>query len=316
MMAQDGFISRDWASCPSSLLEAAQTAGAKTLLVVGAGASLPMQSAFQAFQAQIAHPLLVGNVADIHREADILGWSLTDDMIISAEGERGAAEIAAQYLKDDIANSGQIGAVMKGQLHTDIFMGALLDKSVGVRIGNRLVHIFAIFPPDGGTPVMVSDAAVNVAPDQKTKEQSLIQMTLIAKALGISRPKLAVLSATETPIASMPASIDADAIARWGQQHITDADIEGPLSFDLALSEASVAIKGMSDSLVAGRANGLLVPEIVSGNILYKALVYVGGGCAAGVVLGGKLPILLTSRADPPQARLASIALASIMASH
>ncbi|MGB1440909.1 MAG: phosphate acyltransferase, partial [Candidatus Puniceispirillaceae bacterium] len=248
-------------------------------------------------------------------QAEQLGWSLHDEMIIDAKGEAGAAETAAEYLRQDIAGAGQIGAVMKGQLHTDIFMGALLDKTVGVRTGNRLVHIFAIFPPDGGLPVMVSDAAVNVSPDLKTKAQSLIQMTMMGKALGISRPKLAVLSATETPIASMPASLEAEEMALWGKANIDDADIEGPLSFDLALSSASVKIKGITDSLVAGQAHGLLVPEIVSGNILYKALVYVGGGCAAGVVLGGSLPILLTSRADPPQARLASIALATVMAS-
>ena len=189
-MAQNGFISRDWAACPSSLLEAAKQADPKQLLVIGAGAALPMQSAFEAFQAGIASPLLVGERDAINAQAEQLGWSLPDEMIIDAKGEAGAAETAAEYLRQDIAGAGQIGAVMKGQLHTDIFMGALLDKTVGVRTGNRLVHIFAIFPPDGGVPVMVSDAAVNVSPDLKTKAQSLIQMTMMGKALGISRPKL------------------------------------------------------------------------------------------------------------------------------
>jgi len=267
-MAQNGFISRDWASCPSSLLESAKTAQTGKLLVIGAGAALPMQSAFEAFQAGIASPVLVGERDAINTQAEQLGWSIDQNMIIDAAGESGAAQIAAEHLRQDIAGARQIGAVMKGQLHTDIFMGALLDKTVGVRTGNRLVHIFAIFPPDGGLPVMVSDAAVNVSPDQKTKAQSLIQMTAMGGALGIDRPKLAVLSATETPIESMPASIEAEEMALWGKANINDADIEGPLSFDLALSSASVAIKGISDSLVAGQANGLLVPDIVSGNIL------------------------------------------------
>lgn len=315
-MTDHRFISERWAPCPSSLLQNAQQAGQKKLVVVNAGAELPMQSAFDAFQAGIATPLLIGEVDAIQAEASRMRWVLKTDWVIPASGEREAAEKTAEIVRADIASDHQlygIGAIMKGQLHTDIFMGALLDKTVGIRTGQRLVHIFAIFPPDGRHPIMVSDAAVNVTPDHKTKSQSLVQMVAMGKALGIERPKLAVLSATETPIESMPASIEAAEITQWAKQHIVDADIEGPLSFDLALSAQSVAIKGIKDNLVAGQADGLLVPEIVAGNILYKALVYVGGGCAAGVVLGGSLPILLTSRADPPQARLASIALAAVM---
>lgn len=318
MMAHHRFISEGWASCPSSLLQAAQQNAQKKLVVVNAGAELPMQSAFDAYTAGIALPVLIGEKDAITHQAEKLGWRLDEGMIIPASGEQEAAQTAANMVREDILSGHKaygIGAIMKGQLHTDVFMGALLDKTVGIRTGARLVHIFAIFPPDGGAPIMVSDAAVNVTPDHKTKAQSLQQMAAMGRALGIDRPKLAVLSATETPIASMPASLEADEIAHWGKQHIEDADIEGPLSFDLAVSSHSVAVKGIKDNAVAGKADGLLVPEIVSGNILYKALVYVGGGCAAGVVLGGSLPILLTSRADPPQARLASIALAAVMSS-
>jgi len=315
-MAHHRFMSDGWASCPSSLLQEAQKQDRKKLLVVNAGAALPLQSAYEAMQSGIASPLLVGDKETILAEAEKLGWQPADEDIIHASGEKEAAQRAAELVREDIASHHhlhQIGAILKGQLHTDVFMGALLDKSVGIRTGERLVHIFAIFPPDGSAPIMVSDAAVNVSPDHKTKAQSLLQMAKMGVALGMARPKIAVLSATETPISSMPASIDAAEIAQWGQEHIEGADIEGPLSFDLALSAQSVAIKGIEGAAVAGHADGLLVPDIVSGNILYKALVYVGGGCAAGVVLGGSLPILLTSRADPPQARLASIALAAVM---
>jgi phosphate acetyltransferase len=140
----------------------------------------------------------------------------------------------------------------------------------------------------------------------------MIEMCALAKKLGQSRPKLAILSATETPIESMPASIIARERAEWAAENISEIDVSGPLSFDLALSEKAVQTKGVEGDMVAGQANCLLVPDIISGNILYKALVYLGGGCAAGIVLGGAVPVLLTSRADPPSARLASIALAAI----
>ena len=274
-----------------------------------------MEAAFHAYRAGIAQPVLVGEADRIEAEAATLGWDLSDIAVIDSNGEAEAAAKAASLLQASLSelDALPIGAVMKGQLHTDVFMAALLNREVGLRIGNRLVHIFAIYPPDSGAgPVLVSDAAVNVTPDEKTQNQSMIEMCSLAKKLGHTRPKLAILSATETPIESMPTSIAAAERAKWAKTHLVDADISGPLSFDLALSADAVATKGITGDAVAGRANCLLVPDIVSGNILYKALVYLGGGCAAGIVLGGAVPILLTSRADPPAARLASIALAGI----
>jgi len=296
-------------------LAAARSKGRVNLLVVRASAALPMEAAFTAYQAGIANPVLVGEADKIQVEAAKLGWDLSDITVVSAEGEAEAASVAAAMLKSSLNGQSDqpIGAVMKGQLHTDVFMGALLDREVGLRIGNRLVHVFAIYPPDSGAgPVLVSDAAVNVTPDEKTQNQSMIEMCALAKKLGQARPKLAILSATETPIASMPASLVARERADWAAANIQDIDVSGPLSFDLALSANAVSTKGITGDAVAGQANCLLVPDIVSGNILYKALVYLSGGCAAGIVLGGAVPVLLTSRADPPAARLASIALAAV----
>lgn len=313
--AAQNFISSVQASCPEALLAAARSKGRVNLLVVRAAAPLPMEAAFSAYQAGIANPVLVGEQDKIEAEAAKLGWDLSDITVISATGEAEAASVAADMLKSSLSGQSDqpIGAVMKGQLHTDVFMGALLDREVGLRIGNRLVHIFAIYPPDSGAgPVLVSDAAVNVTPDEKTQNQSMIEMCALAKKLGQARPKLAILSATETPIASMPASLVARERADWAAANIQDIDVSGPLSFDLALSANAVSTKGITGDAVAGQANCLLVPDIVSGNILYKALVYLSGGCAAGIVLGGAVPILLTSRADPPAARLASIALAAV----
>lgn len=309
------FIHPVQAECPQGLLAAARERGRLNLLVVRASAPLPMEAAFHAYQAGIAQPVLVGEADRIEAEAATLGWDLSDITVIDSNGEAEAAAKAASLLQASLSEPDAlpVGAVMKGQLHTDVFMAALLNREVGLRIGNRLVHIFAIYPPDSGAgPVLVSDAAVNVTPDEKTQNQSMIEMCALAKKLGHTRPKLAILSATETPIDSMTASIVAAERAKWAKAHLVDTDISGPLSFDLALSAHAVATKGITGDAVAGRANCLLVPDIVSGNILYKALVYLGGGCAAGIVLGGAVPILLTSRADPPAARLASIALAGI----
>ncbi len=309
------FIHPVQAECPQGLLVAARERGRLNLLVVRASAPLPMEAAFHAYQAGIARPVLVGEAGRIKAEAATLGWDLSDITVIDSNGEAEAAAKAASLLQASLSEPDAlpVGAVMKGQLHTDVFMAALLNREVGLRIGNRLVHIFAIYPPDSGAgPVLVSDAAVNVTPDEKTQNQSMIEMCALAKKLGHMRPKLAILSATETPIDSMPASMVAAERAKWAKTHLVDTDISGPLSFDLALSAHAVATKGITGDAVAGRANCLLVPDIVSGNILYKALVYLGGGCAAGIVLGGAVPILLTSRADPPAARLASIALAGI----
>ena len=309
------FIHPVQAVCPQGLLAAARERGRLNLLVVRASAPLPMEAAFHAYQAGIAQPVLVGEADRIEAEAATLGWDLSDITVIDSNGEAEAAAKAASLLQASLSEPDAlpVGAVMKGQLHTDVFMAALLNREVGLRIGNRLVHIFAIYPPDSGAgPVLVSDAAVNVTPDEKTQNQSMIEMCALAKKLGHTRPKLAILSATETPIDSMPASMVAAERAKWAKTHLVDTDISGPLSFDLALSAHAVATKGITGDAVAGRANCLLVPDIVSGNILYKALVYLGGGCAAGIVLGGAVPILLTSRADPPAARLASIALAGI----
>ena len=309
------FIHPVQAECPQGLLAAARERGRLNLLVVRASAPLPMEAAFHAYRSGIAQPVLVGEADRIEAEAATLGWDLSDITVIDSNGEAEAAAKAASLLQASLSEPDAlpIGAVMKGQLHTDVFMAALLNREVGLRIGNRLVHIFAIYPPDSEAgPVLVSDAAVNVTPDEKTQNQSMIEMCALAKKLGHMRPKLAILSATETPIDSMPASMVAAERAKWAKTHLVDTDISGPLSFDLALSAHAVATKGITGDAVAGRANCLLVPDIVSGNILYKALVYLGGGCAAGIVLGGAVPILLTSRADPPAARLASIALAGI----
>ena len=235
-----------------------------------------------------------------------------------------ASEVASSEAAR-LAREGTVQVVMKGSVKTEQFMRALLNRESGVRLsGKRMLHIFYITPPDindasaedSGSGerrgIMLSDCAVNVAPDEETKREALSLMARLGCRLGFSRPRIAVLSASEKEMESMPSSLEAGRVARWGQENLSDvADIEGPLSFDVALVPKAASIKDVSGA-VAGAANGLLVSEIVAGNAIFKSLVWVGGGCAAGIVLGGMVPIVLTSRADSAAARLASAALALI----
>jgi phosphate acetyltransferase len=302
------FLSSVTPVCPQWLLDQArQNAGADFVVaIVGANTMVAMETAMMASQHGIATPHLIGDTDIIHDLARQLSWDISDIGITAALGEDDIVMAAIA-----LVHSGAVHAVMKGHVHTDRFMSGMLKRDHGIRGDTRMVHIFAMFPADGGKPLLISDAAVNVEPDMKTRQTMLTELVRVAQALGQTRPAIAIISATETPIASVPSSIAARELADWGHAHITDADISGPLSFDLAISPDAVAIKGLTDDPVAGHADALIMPELTSGNALYKSLVWLKGACAAGVVTGGKVPIMLTSRADPPSARLASVALAA-----
>ena len=305
------FLSKQTPKCPPALIERARAARKEPMRlgIARASAPLPMETAHQAFKEGIATPVLIGEEDGIRREADTLGWDLGGITIHNTSGEEAAIEATVA-----LARSGAVDALMKGHLHSDVFMGGIVRHDAGIRGNNRMVHIFAMFPPSGSDrPILISDAAVNVNPDRKTLEESLQSMAGAAMALGIERPRIAILSATETPIPSIPSSLEARELRDWALSNVTGVDVEGPLSFDLAMAPEAVAIKGVEDNPVAGRADCLLVPDITSGNVLFKAMVWFGGACAAGVVTGGKVPIVLTSRADHHEARMASIAFAALL---
>lgn len=267
-----------------------------------------LESAVQSFEAGLCVPHLIGEEDEIKAIAAKAGLSLEGCVIHHSEGEAGAIQTAISLAQDDI-----IQGFVKGQLHTDVFMGGLVARDAGMRTDQRMVHVFAMFPPDGGTPLMISDGAVNVAPNVETRVAAALNVASLCRALEIERPKIAILSATESQIASVPSSVEAAEIASLARAQDDSADYEGPLSLDLAIAPAAVAQKGLRDSVVAGAANGVIMPDIVSGNVLFKSLVWFGGGAAAGLVMGARLPIILTSRSDPAPARLASIALGAIM---
>lgn len=307
-MSANPFLSEHLPVCPENLLTLAkQNSPAKTA-IVRAGSSLPMQAAKAAVDEGIMEPVFVGEETDIKREACEISWDIRDFQIVDTNGEEQAAYEGAL-----LGNRGEVDVIMKGNLHTDQFMGALIKKDTGIRTSNRLVHVFYITDPVEQRPVIVSDGAVNVTPDIKTRQAALTVVDELARKTGILRPKIAILSATESAIPSVPSSMEAAELAEWAQTNIPTSDVRGPLAMDLILSQASADTKGLGDDPVAGKADAIIVPDIVSGNAVFKSLVYMGGGCAAGIVLGGKIPVLLTSRADPAEARLASAALAAIM---
>ncbi len=301
------FVSEREAVCPPNLIKLAQGFAAPRVAIARASAPLPMEAAEDATKAGIMTPVFVGEADVIRAEADKLDWDISGYALHDTTGEEEAGMTAAR-----LCGEGEADVLMKGQLHTDVFMKSAVSRDNGLRTGKRFVHIFHISHPDGGKPILISDAAVNVSPNLETRQNAMEEVVDLLQRLGTERPKLAILSATESPIPSVPSSMDGQALANWAKENLKDADVSGPLALDLILSSKAAATKGLGDDPVAGDADGIIVPDIVSGNALFKAMVYLSGGCAAGIVSGAKVPILLTSRADPAAARMASAALAAI----
>ena len=303
---KNGFLYGGQTNNQESLIKKASKDNPKKFIFVRATSSTVLKTAREAHRLKLIEPILVGEQQKIEKQAKLIGWSLKNIEILATTDEQDAISSSVNLFK-----SGNISGIIKGDIHTDIFMGPLVKKEAGIRVGRRLVHVFIMLPPDGGEPLLISDAAINIEPDINTRVEAAILMAELSRKLGCTRPKVAILSATESILPAMSSSVEAKEIAGLARERDPDADFFGPLSFDLAISPRATAEKGISNQ-VAGKANALVVPDIVSGNILFKSLVWCAGGLAAGLVLGGSVPIVLTSRSDPPQARLAAIALASL----
>jgi len=301
------FVSDREAVCPPNLIDLAQGFAPPRVAIARAAAPLPMEAAEDATKAGIMIPVFVGERDVIQAEADKLNWDISGYALHDTKGEEEAGMTAAR-----LCGEGEADVLMKGQLHTDVFMKSAVNRDNGLRTGKRFVHIFHISHPDGGQPLLISDAAVNVSPNIETRQDAIGEVVDLLQRLGTARPKVAILSATESAIPSVPSSMEGKELADWAAANVPDADVSGPLALDLILSGKAAATKGLTDDPVAGNADAIIVPDIVSGNALFKSLVYLTGGCAAGLVTGAKVPILLTSRADPAAARMASAALAAI----
>lgn len=297
--------------CPPSLLLLAKRSGPVPVAVAAAHGAHVLQSVAWAEALGLIRPILVGDPREIGRAAEAVGLVLDDRSIVPALDEAAAARAAV-----GVVRSGGAEALMKGHLHTDVLMRAVLDPGDGLRDGRRLSHVFAMIRTGATSPLLITDAALNVAPDDETRRHIVRHAIVVARALGLTTPRIALLSATEEVNPAMPSSVEAAHFVAGFQAEALDcgAHIAGPLALDLALSPIAARIKGLSDHPVAGRASILVVPNIETGNVLFKAMVHMLNATAAGVVLGAKVPIMLTSRADPPEARLASIALACLVA--
>ncbi|MEZ5773155.1 MAG: bifunctional enoyl-CoA hydratase/phosphate acetyltransferase [Hyphomicrobiaceae bacterium] len=294
--------------CPYGLIAAARGARPMRTAIVNAVNTVAIESARDATDAGLIEPILVGKYDDIRRAADAADWDIGVYEIIDADGEDAAAMAAAMT-----AGQGRAEALMKGHLHTDSFMKAVLNKEAGLRMGQPLAHIAYLIVPGRNGSLILSDGALNPHPDIEQKKAIIRYTVDLARALGNPRPKVALLSATEVVSPKIPSTGEAVELARWAVDAVPEADVEGPLAFDLAVSPEAVRIKGIEGSRVAGQADILIVPEIVCGNALMKMMIRYMGACLGGVVLGAKVPIVLTSRADAPAARLASVALASAL---
>jgi phosphotransacetylase len=290
-------------------LQQARSAGALPTGVVYPCSRDALAGALEARDAGLIEPVLIGPEAAIRSIADRERWDFAGCTFADVSGPVDAARHAAQ-----LAHEGRVSVLMKGSLHTDELMGVVVARASGLRTTRRISHVFVMDLPTHDRPLLITDAAINIAPSLPVKADIVRNAIDIARALGIELPKVALLSAVETVNPAIPSTQDAAALTEMAARgEITGAVIDGPLAFDNAISAAAAAIKGIS-SPVSGNVDILVVPGLEAGNILYKALVYLANALAAGVVAGASVPIILTSRADSPASRTASAAVACLRA--
>ena len=265
--------------------------------------------ALEAAKRGMIMPVLVGPEKKIRAVADAERVDITPYRLVSAEHSHAAAAKAVE-----LARAGEVDALMKGSLHTDELMGAVVPSATGLRTARRISHIFVLDVPTYPRLLFVTDAAVNIAPDLDTKADIVQNAIDLARVLGIAKPKVALLSAVETVTAKIPSTVDAAALCKMADRgQITGGVLDGPLAFDNAVSMVAAATKKIA-SPVAGQADILLVPDLEAGNMMAKQLQYLAGADSAGIVVGARVPIVLTSRADSVRMRLASTAVMMLVA--
>ncbi len=270
-----------------------------------------LSGAVEAAEAGIVEPILVGPSRELKLVAEISGLSLDAYTIVEAGSEEEAAAKSTE-----LCATGQAGALMKGSLHTDLLMKYVLQKEGGLRTTRRVSHVFIMDAPLYDRALLISDAAINIYPQLEEKIDIVQNAIDLAHALGIPEPKVAIMSAIETVNPKIISTLHAAALCKMADRgQITGAILDGPLAFDTAVSAEAASVKQLK-SPVAGRADILIVPDLESGNMLAKQLEYLGGARLAGIVLGTKVPIILTSRADSAESRVASCAVASVLAAH
>ena len=292
--------------CPNNLLDVAHQKKGISAGIVNAGKSITMMSVMDAVNENLITPTFIGNKEEIEKCALELNFDISEFEIIDEKKENKTAVIAAE-----LASKEKIKIIVKGHIHTDVLMKEVIKKKYNLIGKTRLSHIWHMTLDKEDKPLIITDGALNVSPNVKTKMHILKNVINFCNRIGNERPKVSILSATEEVLDSVQSSLDAKEITEIAKKENLKADVFGPLAFDNSISKKSAEIKGIKN-VVAGDADVLLVPNVEAGNALVKIMVYFMGACAAGVVVGGKVPIVITSRSDVATARLASIAAAVV----
>ena len=292
--------------CPNNLLDVAHKKKGVTAGIVNAGKPLPMLSVMDAVNENLITPVFIGDKSEIEKCANDLKFDISNFEIIHEPVENNTAKIAAK-----LASEGKIKIIVKGHIHTDVLMKEFVKREYNLLGKTRLSHIWHMTLDKDDKPLIITDGVLNVMPNVKTKMHILKNVINFSNRIGIERPKVSVLSATEEVLDSVQSSLDAKEITDLVIKEKLNADVFGPLAFDNSISKKSAGIKGINN-VVAGDADVLLVPSVETGNALVKMMIYFTGACAAGVVIGGKVPVVITSRSDDAPARLASMAAAVV----
>lgn len=267
-----------------------------------------LAGAIEAAESGIILPQLVGPAPEIYRIADLAGLNASPYELVDVPTENEAARKSAE-----LCRAGYAKALMKGSLHTDLMMQYIVAKDSGLRTSRRISHVFIMEAPLYRRPLLITDAAINIQPTLEDKVDIVRNAIDLAHMLGNPKPRVAILSAIETVNSKIPSTLDAAALCKMADRdQITGAVLDGPLAFDTAVSRDAATVK-LLRSPVAGEADIVVVPDLESGNMLAKQLEYLGGARLAGIVLGAKVPIVLTSRADSAETRAASCAVASVL---
>ena len=299
-------LSNKEAQIPNNLLTLAQKSPNQSAGIICAHHDSSMESAKKSVGLNLIEPIFIGDKNAISEKADKINWDISSYTIIHSSTDIEAATIGAELAKDN-----KIKIMIKGNLHTDVLMRTYLKKDFGLIEGKRLSHIWHMTIEKDDKPLFITDGALNVAPRIDVKMHILKNVINFANQINIAKPRVAILSGTEDPIDSMPSSTEAKELMERAQEENINAYVHGPLAFDNAVSPDAASIKNIS-SEVAGKADILLVPNLETGNSLSKIMVYFMSACAAGFIVGGKVPVVVTSRADSSASRIASIAAAVI----
>ena len=292
--------------CPENLLNIAKGKGPVKAVIVNAVKKVAIESAKQAVEANLITPLFVGDKSIIEKISKEINWDISKYEIVHEPDENSTAPIAAK-----LASEGKVKIIVKGHIHTDVLMKAVLKRDLNLIGKKRLSHVWHMTLEKNDKPFIITDGALNVLPKLETKMHILKNSVDFANRIGIEKPKVSILSATEEVLESVPSSVEAKELTKRAEEEGIKADVFGPMAFDNSVSEKAAQIKGIKNA-VAGKTDILLVPNVEAGNGLVKMMIFFMGACAAGVVVGGKVPVVITSRADDTQARLASMAAAVV----